>query len=217
MEADREMELWRDRRHAGAVLAQLLAPLVHRHQDTTVVGIPPGGMEVAAALAAELQLPLSCWSVQRVQLPGSGQEVIGAIAPGNIHLLDERLLQRLGLDEQERRALLQQHKQRMARDQQRFGDPGPAELSHRRLILVDEGIRTGLAMGAGLLSLRSLYPISITVAAPVASREALERLGPLADQVVVLQSVEHLPSLSDWFVSLPPLQEQEVIALLRSG
>lgn len=208
--------IWRNRWHAGDQLAARLAPQVRHHQDTTVVGIPPGGLEVAAALASGLQLPLSCWSVQRLRVPDLAEEPIGAIAPGNIQILDEAQLSRLGLDTEQRREIVRRHTQGMERDQRRFGDPRPAELRQRRLILVDEGIRSGMAMLAALHSLRSLYPISITVAAPVGSRSALEQLGPLADDLVVLRPVERLRRLSDWFASLPPLREGEVIALLGS-
>jgi putative phosphoribosyl transferase len=208
--------IWRNRRHAGDQLAACLAPQVHHHQDTTVVGIPPGGLEVAAALASALQLPLSCWSVQRLRVPDLVEEPIGAIAPGNIQIFDEVLLARLGLDAEQCHAIVRRHMQRMERDQRRFGDPGPADLSHRRLILVDEGIRSGMAMLAALRSLRSLYPISITVAAPVGSRPALEQLDPQADGLVVLRPVERLRRLSDWFASLPTLREREVLALLAS-
>lgn len=207
--------IWRDRRHAGALLAERLASDVHHHQDTTVVGIPPGGLEVAASLAAVLQLPLSCWSVQRLRSPGGGGEPLGAIAPGNIHLLDEERLSELGLDADGRRELLRRHERRLQQDQRRFGDPEPEELRRRRLILVDEGIRSGLAMGAALRSLRSLYPTAITVAAPVGTRAVLERLLQLADRLVVLQPVECLRSLSDWFACLPPLGDGEVLQLLQ--
>lgn len=217
MEAIGEEGIWRDRRQAGALLGERLASRVQHRQDTTVVGIPPGGIEVAAALAAVLQLPLSCWSVQRLWLPGARRTAIGALAPGNIQLLDDDGLSRLGLDGEQAEALLRRQSRRLERDQRRFGDPGPAELRHRHLILVDEAIRSGLAMAAGLQSLRALYPASITVAAPVGCLEALRRLSPLADQVVVLRPVAQLHQLSDWFASLPPLGAREVITLLRAG
>lgn len=212
-----ELATWQNRGHAGAQLAQRLASQVHHHQDTTVMGIPPGGIEVAAALAAMLQLPLSCWSVQRLWLPGERQQLIGALAPGNVHLFDDQGIRRIGLDAEGCRSLLLRQARQLARDQRRYGDPGPAELSHRHLILVDEAIRSGLAMGAALLSLRTLYPASITVAVPVGCQEALDRLEPLADQLVVLRPVEQLPHLSDWFASLPPLGARQVIALLRAS
>jgi putative phosphoribosyl transferase len=217
MQAAGEGRIWRDRRHAGALLGERLASRVQHHQDTTVVGIPPGGIEVAAALAAVLQLPLGCWSVQRLWLPGAARRAIGALAPGNIQLPDDDGLRLLGLDGDQAEALLRRQARRLERDQRRFGDPGPAELRHRHLILVDEAIRSGLAMAAGLQSLRPLYPASITVAAPVGCREALRRLEPLADEVLVLRQVEQLPQLSDWFQVLLPLSSQGVIALLRAA
>lgn len=217
MTAVGEPQIWRDRADAGALLARRLAPGVHHHQDTTVIGIPPGGIAVAASLAAELQLPLSSWSVQRLWLPGGRPLSIGALAPGNIQLLDVRGIQRLRLDAEVCQALLRRQAGRLARDQRRFGDPGPAELRHRHLIVVDEAIRSGLAMAAALMSLRALYPASITVAAPLGCLEAIDRLGPLADRLVVLRPLQRLASLSDWFASLPPLQARDVIALLRDG
>jgi len=217
MEADGEAGIWRDRRHAGALLAERLACTVHHHQDRTVVGIPHGGIAVAAGLVAELQLPLSCWSVRRLWRPGGPQEAIGALAPGNVQVLDDQGLRRLGFDAEHCQALLRQQTKRLEQDQRRFGDPAPAELRHRHLILVDEAIRSGRAMGAGLLSPRALYPASITVATPLACLEALERLAPLADQVVVLRQVERLPRLCDCFAALPPLSVEQVIALLRAS
>jgi putative phosphoribosyl transferase len=216
MQAAGEGRIWRDRCHAGTQLGERLAPQVSHHQDTTVVGIPRGGLAVAASLAARLQLPLSSWSVQRVLAPGGG-EVLGAIAPGNIQLLDEVRLRQLSLSDQAREQLVSLYERRMRNDQDRFGDPDPSELSHRHLILVDEGIRTGKAMGAALMSLRSLYPAAITVAAPVGRRSALNQLMLEADRLVVLHAVDQLEQLSDWFATLPSLKETDVIALLRAG
>ncbi|MFM7086220.1 MAG: phosphoribosyltransferase [Cyanobium sp.] len=217
MDASRGQCLWRDRRHAGALLGRRLAPHVHHHQDTTVVGLPRGGLEVAAELASVLQLPLSCWSVQRLTLPGQEGEPLGAIAPGNIHILDEARLRQLGLHGEEQRQWLRLHEERMRQEQLRFGDPAPGELSHRRLILVDEGIRSGMTMAAALRSLRALYPTTITVAVPVGRRLALDGLRQLADHVLALQAVEQLPRLTDWFAALPALEEGEVIALLGAA
>jgi putative phosphoribosyl transferase len=216
MQAAGKGRIWRDRCHAGHQLGERLAPHVSHHQDTTVVGIPRGGLAVAASLAARLQLPLSCWSVQRVQAPGGG-EVLGAIAPGNIQLLDEERLRELSLSDQARDQLVRLYERRMRDDQDRFGDPDPGELSHRHLILVDEGVRTGKAMQAALMSLRSLYPSAITIATPVGSRSALKQLVLQADQMVVLHPVDQLEQLSDWFACLPSLKEADVIALLRAG
>jgi putative phosphoribosyl transferase len=216
MQAAGEGRIWRDRCHAGDQLGERLAPHVRHHQDTTVVGIPRGGLAVAASLASRLQLPLSCWSVQRVRAPGDGG-VLGAIAPGNIQMLDEDRLQELRLSGAALEQLVELYERRMWNDQERFGDPDPAELSHRSLILVDEGIRTGRTMGAALQSLRSLYPAAITVAVPVGRRSAMDRLVQLADRLVVLHPVDQLDRLSDWFASLPTLKETDVVALLRAG
>ena len=216
MQAAGEGRLWRDRRHAGDRLGERLAPQVRHHQDTTVVGIPPGGLAVAASLAEHLQLPLNCWSVQRVRAPDGGME-LGAIAPGNIQVLDEERLRQLRLCGPARERLMDLYEDRLRADQDRYGDPDPAELSHRRLILVDEAIRSGRTMAAALQSLRSLYPTAITVAVPVGSRPALDRLLLQADQWVVLQAVDRLEVLSDWFARLPSLKEREVIALMRPG
>lgn len=172
---------------------------------------------MAAALAAELQLPLSSWSVQRRRLPGQGGTTIGALAPGNIQLVDEAGGERHGLDAELYQALLRRQARHLARDQRRFGDPDPAELSHRHRILGDEAIRSGLAMGAAVLSLRAFDPASITLAAPVGCRQALEWLQPLTGQVVVRRPVEAPPGLRDWFVSSLSLGPKQMIALLREA
>jgi predicted phosphoribosyltransferase len=205
---------WPDRTQAGQALATKLPHCRGRLWDTRVLGLPHGGLVVAAGLARELRLPLASWSVQR--LGGDDGRTLVALAPGNIVAWDPTQADQRATDA-EGLQLLQALETEMRRLQLCLADALPNDLRGQRLIVVDEGIRSGLTMAAALTSLRRLYPASITVAAPMADRHGRNRLANLADDLVVLQPVVAGGERKRWFREFTPPTDSELIALLAEA
>ncbi|MFY8150310.1 MAG: phosphoribosyltransferase [Prochlorococcaceae cyanobacterium] len=201
--------LWRDRHQAGRELAQ-------RFQDppaapgTVLLALPRGGVPVAAAMAAHLQLPLATWSVRKVADPAFPEVAVGAVAAGGV------VVWRQGAEEG-RRAWLQEQERELARRRQVFGDPEPGLLRGRPLIVVDDGIATGMTVQAALRSLRRLAPASLALAVPVVDRAVALRLSRQVERFEALAVVDDLVAVGLWFERFEQLSDAEVLELLAAA
>ncbi len=205
------------RAQAGQRLAIRLQAWKERRQDTTVIGLPRGGVVVAAEVAAALGLPLRTWAVRKLAHPAAPEYAIGAIAPGGVLLWDRPTLARLGATEGMLQRLVAEQEEELARRQRLYGDPEPAALRGRQLLVVDDGIATGFTVRAALLSLRQLEPARLVLAVPVCDTSLLGTLESLADELVVLNPVRHLEAVGYWYETFTQVSDAEVGALLAAN
>ena len=207
--------LWRDRYAAGLALAARLQSSLGSDHPGTVVALPRGGVPVAVAVAEGLQLPLVTWSVRKVADPRWPELAIGAIASGGVPVWRHGQ----GGVEPEAVAIqqgwLQAQERELVRRQTLFGDPSPAALGGRHLIVVDDGIATGMTVKAALLSLAQVQPRRLTLAVPVVDRRVARDLAGLVDQLEALAVVDDLQAVGQWYETFPQLSDGEVLELLR--
>jgi putative phosphoribosyl transferase len=206
--------LWRDRSAAGRNLADRFPDLRGHGADSTLLALPRGGVAVAAEMAHRLNLPLACWAVRKLAHPSNPECAIGAVAPGGVVLWDRQDGGILQLGEEERQRLVEEQRHELERRRRRFGDPEPASLRGRRLVVVDDGIATGMTARAALESLRRLEPASLALAVPVVDRRVLPDLTPLIDRLEALAVVEGLRAVGDWYEHFEQLDDTEVLRLL---
>jgi putative phosphoribosyl transferase len=206
--------LWIDREDAGRHLAHACLDLKEQ-PDTWLLGLPRGGVAVAAAMAEELNLPLASWAVRKLAEPRWPELAIGAVAPGGVVLWAEDRHTTAELSTQERRTLVRQAQQEMARRQHRFGDPAPEQLRSRHLVVVDDGIATGFTARAALLSLRRLMPASLTLAVPVLDALLLPDFEILVERLIALAVVRHLEAVGVWYERFGQLDDGAVVRLLQ--
>jgi putative phosphoribosyl transferase len=112
---------------------------------------------------------------------------------------------------------LEIQKQEIMRRQQLFGDPKPERLHKRHLIVIDDGVATGMTLKAALLSLREAKPSSITLAVPVADRTAVWLILPLLDHLEALALVDNLQSVGIWYSKFNQVSNREVLDLMVSS
>lgn len=208
--------LWRDRDQAGDALAALLTAW-HGDPRAVVIGLPRGGVVVAARVAAALGLPLASWAVRKLTHPDAPELAVGAIAPGGILLWDEPYLRQLHLDPELRRRLVGEQDRELRRRQQLYGDPPAASLRDRPLLVVDDGIATGLTVRAALQSLRQARPARLVLAVPVLDRRLVGRLRSLVDELVTLAEVDDLRAVGYWYRRFEPVADAEVLGLLAAA
>ena len=195
--------LWRDRTAAGQELAERWADIRGRN-DTLLIGLPRGGVAVGAAMADVLALPLATWAVRKITDPSWPEVAIGAVAPGLSH---QQLAQ-----------LVRQQQAELLRRQSRYGDPDPRSLAGLHLVVVDDGIATGLTARAALLSLRRLGPASLGLAVPVVDRRLVPELEALVERLEILAVVPDLQAVGPWYERFEQLNDTAVIQLLaRAG
>lgn len=205
---------WSSRHQAGLELAERLRTGKYNKTDSMIIALPRGGVAVAVAIAKQLQLPVATWSVRKVSDPMQPELAIGAIAAGNVVVW--RNSQAAGRRQElaRRQGWLQIQEQEMMRRQRLFGDPTPEKLRNRHLVVVDDGIATGMTVRAALISLRQAQPSSITLAVPVADHTAAIQLLPLVDHLEALALVNNLDSVGMWYATFNQLSDREVLDLL---
>lgn len=207
--------LWSSRHQAGLALAERLQPRAGHGLDSTILGLPRGGIAVAVAMAERLRLPVATWSVRKVADPLWPELAIGAIASGGVAVWrnGRAVLDREAQARQQ--GWLQAQERELVRRQRLFGDPLPEELRFRHLIVVDDGIATGMTVRAALLSLRQVQPRSLTLAVPVVDRSVEAQLAPLVDHLEALAIVDQLEAVGLWYESFNQLSDHEVLELLE--
>ncbi len=207
--------LWTDRHQAGLALAEVFADRQGLSRDTTLLALPRGGVAVAAAMAARLALPLATWSVRKVADPAQPELAIGAVAAGGVTVWRDGQGATLRATTATRHGWLRAQEQELRRRQQLFGDPPGEQLHGRHLIVVDDGIATGMTVKAALLSLRQLQPASLALGVPVVDRQVAAELGRLVDRLEALAVVDHLQAVGMWFEHFEQLRDEKVLALLH--
>ncbi|RDE12490.1 MAG: phosphoribosyltransferase [Candidatus Thorarchaeota archaeon] len=174
---------YRDRRHAGQVLADKLSTLPSG--PMLVLAIPNGGLAVAAPIAESLHAQLDAVIVRKLQIPYNTEAGFGALTSFGKMILNEPLVRQLGLTGKDL-DLVRKNTEKQIADRKRAyaGLIGHSNPSKKHTILVDDGLASGYTMLAAVESLRDLRPSAITVAVPTASAGAAEKVGAAVDRLV---------------------------------
>ncbi len=205
-----------DRRQAGRQLATLLEP--YRPAQPVVVGIPRGGVPVAAEIARALQAPLDIVLVRKVGAPQNPEYAIGALAEGGVQVISREAVRMLGISERQLTALLRRvHEDLDDRLRRYRGERGPVDLAGRTAILVDDGLATGRSARAAIAALRRRGASHVILAVPVAAPESVRALREEADEVVCVQMPEDLWAVGYWYEDFRPTTDEEVAALLAES
>lgn len=205
--------LWSDRAAAGRALAEALAPW-RNHPRAVVIGLPRGGVAVGAEVARCLGLPLAPWAVRKIGHPRDPECAIGAVAPGGVVLWAEGAREELALAPRQQQRLVDEQLAELRRRQSAFGDPPGSALRGRPLLVVDDGVATGLTVRAALISLRRLQPAALILAVPVMASALGADLEPLVDGLVVLARLDSLRAVGEHYHRFEQLDDAEVMALL---
>lgn len=201
-----------DRADAGRKLANALAQY-RGEPDGVVLGIPRGGVVVAAEVARALELPLDIAVAAKVGAPGNPEYAVGAVAPDG----DVTANPSSGFSADEVKRLAGAAHEKVARytDRLRAGRP-PLELQGRTVLLVDDGLATGLTAMAAADWLRRQGVGTLIVAVPVAARGAVELLGQHADTVIALDEPSSFYAVGQFYERFGQTEDSEVERLLAT-
>jgi putative phosphoribosyl transferase len=208
--------LFRDRIDAGRRLAFALRR--HRDDAPIVLGLPRGGVPVAAEVARALSAPLDVWVVRKVGAPGHEELGLGAVAEGGETYLNEDLAAELGVSAEDVADLVARKAGEVEQRVKRFrrGQPPPA-LADRAVIVVDDGIATGGTVRAAIRAVRRCRPKRLILAVPVAAAGTLESLRPEVDEVVCLDADPDLLAIGEHYQDFRQTTDDDVLDLLEQA
>lgn len=205
-----EAPLFRDRREAGERLARVLAD--ERIDDGLVVGLARGGVEVAAAVANRLGLPLDALAVRKVGHPWQPEYALGAVTPGGgryIRAHDD-------LSEEEVDAAVAAAEEKAEElDRRLHADRPPLDPSGRTVVLVDDGLATGATMIAATRWAQAAGARRLIVAVPVGAAETAAVLEGEADKVVCLKKPAYFGAVGLWYEQFGQVSDERVLDLLE--
>lgn len=187
-------------------------------EDAVMLGLARGGVAVAAAAAKELRCILDALVVRKVGAPFQPELGLGAVAPDGIEFLDLPRTRSLGVGDLELREGASQAREELQRQSSAYQPyRKPVDLRGRHVILVDDGLATGVTAIAALRWARSKEPAGLVFAAPIASTEGMRTLADEADEVAALIVSDSLVAVGGWYEDFTQVSDEDVIALLQAG
>ena len=209
---------FRDRAEAGRLLGERLRDLPGA-EDAVVLGLPRGGVPVAAGVAEAISAPLDVLVVRKLGAPGREELAIGAIARGGVRVLNRGLIRELGIGPEELASIYARERAELERRERSYR-PESGELpsrSGRTAILVDDGLATGSTMLAAIQAIRAEDPAAVLVAVPVADTEVCAMLRAAADDVLCLITPHPLRAIGLYYEDFSQTSDDEVRALLAAA
>ena len=207
---------FRDRVEAGERLAQALMPW--RGESVVVLGLPRGGVPVAAEIAHALGAPLDVLVVRKLGLPAQPELAMGAIGEGGVRVLNQTVVRTTGVSEADLARVEAVERAELARQAGRFRDDRPpVALAGRTALIVDDGIATGATALVACQVARALGATRVVMAAPVAAPSSVRDVRTVADDVVCLETPTEFTAVGQWYDDFRPTTDDDVIRCLRSG
>jgi putative phosphoribosyl transferase len=208
--------LFRDRRDAGQRLAEHVAPL--RLVRPLVLALPRGGVPVGFEIARRLDAPLDVFVARKLGAPGRPELGIGAIAEGGARVVDSQAVRGLGVSPAALEALVASERAELERRVRAYrGDRPIPPLTRRDVVLVDDGLATGVTARAAILALRYLGPHRLVLAVPVAAPERAEALAADGVEVVCPSRPLGFRAVGSWYEHFEQTSDEEVVELLATA
>ena len=207
--------MYRDRTDAGEQLATALTGIVDQDDRPLILGIPRGGVPVAAVVADQLGGDLDVLVAHKLGAPGNPEFAIGAVAEDGSTFVDDRVIAFHGIPpdyvrgETERQLAEVQRRARLLRN-----DRPPVQVAGRVCVVVDDGVATGATLEASLRLVEKLDASRVIAAVPVGPPDTIRRLGGAADVVVCPLQPRHFLAVGGWYEHFDQVPDQEVVELL---
>jgi predicted phosphoribosyltransferase len=208
---------FRDRQEAGQLLAQVLTFLKGR-KDVIVLGIPRGGVVVAAEVARAIGAPLDVYITRKIGAPFNPELAIGAIASSGDVVLDEGSIGSLGISPGYVKNETERQRREIERRLKKYRGNRPAQkLESKTVVLVDDGVATGATTLAAVRALKKQSPAELILAIPVGPPDAIARLREEVDKLVCLETPELFWAVGTFYEVFDQTSDEEVEQLLQGS
>jgi putative phosphoribosyl transferase len=209
--------IFQNRMDAGRLLARKLTAYANR-PDVLVLGLPRGGVPVAFEVAKALNLPLDVFVVRKLGLPGQEELAMGAIATGGVRVLNDEVVKAWRIPDKIVEEVTREETEELERRELLYRSDRPAlDVGGHTVILVDDGIATGMTMFAAIAALQQQGPERIIVAVPVAAPETCAELREKVTEVVCLMMPSEFYAISLWYKDFSQTSNEEVRDLLKQS
>jgi predicted phosphoribosyltransferase len=209
------MTLYKNRTQAGRELAEELTDYAEQ-ENALVLALPRGGVPVAFEVAKALRLPMDIFLVRKLGVPGREELAMGAIASGELRLLNEDIIQSFNISDEEIARVAAQEQQELQRREIAYRRDRPErDCADQAVILVDDGMATGATMWVALSGLKAKRPAQTVVAVPVAAPDTCRSIGAMVDRLVCLSTPEPLYGIGRWYDNFSQISDDEVRDYLK--
>src|SRR5262245_6732704 len=208
---------FRDRNEAGRLLARALGDKLGRRDDLIVLGLPRGGVPVAARVAQALGATLDVFIVRKLGVPGHEELAMGAIASGGVRVMNREVLDYVPVPQKLIDRVAEKEQRELERREHEYrGARPPLNVGNKTVIVVDDGLATGSTMRAAVAALRKMEPRAVIVAVPVAAPSTCEELRsePGVADIVCLRTPEPFQAVGLWYDDFGQTTDEEVHELL---
>ena len=210
-----------DRTEAGRSLAPVVATHLDRlahHGRPLVLALPRGGVPVGYEVARAVDADLDVIAARKIGVPGQPEVGLGAVTEDGPPILDRTLLHHLGLDERQIQPLIQRERAEVRRRLARYRGARPhPNLTDRTVVIVDDGLATGVTARAALAAARAHRPAHLVYAAPICAAQSAAGLESEADAVLCAQTPDDFGAVSRWYHDFTQLSDTDVERLLAKA
>jgi putative phosphoribosyl transferase len=210
-----EAMLFYDRKDAGRQLATALAH--YKGERCLVLALPRGGVPIAAEVAKVLDAPLDLIFVRKIGVPWQPELAMGAVVDGGAPTVvrSPEVIEHAHVTEEQFTAICAAERAEIERRRAVYlSDSPPLDPAGRVVIVIDDGIATGATMRAALRAIRTRAPKKLVMAVPLASRDALSRLAPEADEIVCLACPHPFRAVGIYYGDFDQVSDREVTSIL---
>ncbi|KKQ59782.1 MAG: Phosphoribosyltransferase [Candidatus Daviesbacteria bacterium GW2011_GWA2_38_17] len=205
------MKIFKNRQAAGQVLAERL----QNTKADLVLGIPRGGVVVAAEIAHELNLPLDIIVTRKIGASTQPELALGAVDPDGETVLDQALLDQLKIENLKLKIDEEMKEIKRRENLYRHTRPGLAKLVNgKTVILVDDGMATGVTTLAAVKYLKR-HGAKVILAVPVAPQEVVDKIRSEVDEAIFLEIPEYFQAVGQFYQSFDPVSDEEVVQYLK--
>lgn len=214
---DRRPPLWANRREAGVELAARLQKELHHDEQGMILGLPRGGVVVAAEVARLLDAELDALVVCKVGVPWHPELALGAVGGNGVRVRNEDVVRHTGLSEaQLEQAFAAAEDQVATREKVLRGGRAPPDVAGRPAVVVDDGLATGATALAAAQIVRALMSTVVVLAVPVAPADTNARLAAAVDAFVALARPRRFGAVGAWYEDFRQVEDDDVRTLLNT-
>ncbi len=210
------MTMYRDREEAGRSLANSLEKIALK--NPVVIALPRGGVPVAAEVANRLKAPLDVLITRKIGAPHNPEYGIGALSENGTVWINESAVNELGISEFEIKSIIKKESLEIRRRIQEYRGGGAIiQVRHRTVVLVDDGLATGVTARASIRALREMGAERVILAVPVGAPDSVDALDHEADQVICLETPQGFYSVGTWYENFEQTTDDEVRRILSEA